>query len=106
MSRFASETLSPTTFEDRFSPYVLTVVSQFNVILTKKKTLLFKFLWLEFRFKLFLELHAHFKYFMCIRMRTLHEECQVRADAHDCGQIGFSAPPPACPPPSPPPRPH
>ena len=36
-TRFASETLSSTIFEDRFSPYVLTIVSQFIVILTKKQ---------------------------------------------------------------------
>ena len=36
LSRSASETLSSTTFEGRLPPYVLTVVSQFNVILTKQ----------------------------------------------------------------------
>ena len=47
------------------------------------KTLLIVFLWLEFRFKSFLELHTHFKDFMCIRMCKLHKEHQVPADAHD-----------------------
>ena len=47
------------------------------------KMLLITFLWLEFRFKSFRELHMHFKGFMCIRMRKLHEEHQVPADAHD-----------------------
>ena len=47
------------------------------------KTLFFKFLWLEFRFKSFLELHVHFKGFVCLRMRKLHAECQIPADAHD-----------------------
>ena len=41
--------------------------------------LFFKFLWLEFRFKSFLELHMHFKGFVCLRMRKLHAECQIRA---------------------------
>ena len=36
----------------------LPVVSQFIVILTKKKMLLFKFLWLEFRFKSFFVLQC------------------------------------------------
>ena len=71
-------------------PYVLTVGRQFIVILTKKKTLLFKFPWLEFRFKSFLELHVHFKGFMYIRMRKLHAERQIPADAHDWCQIVFS----------------
>ena len=35
----------------------------------------FKFLWLEFRFKSFLELHMHFKGFMCILICNLHAEC-------------------------------
>ena len=47
------------------------------------KMLLITFLWLELRFKSFLELHMHFKGFICIRMRKLHEEHQVPADAHD-----------------------
>ena len=81
-SRSASETLSSIMFGDRFPPYVLTVVSQFIDILTKK-TVLFRFPWLEFRFESFLELHVHFKGFMCIRMRKLHAECQMPADAHD-----------------------
>ena len=51
---------------------------------------MFKFPWLEFRFKSFLELHVHFKDFMCIRMRKLHAECQIPADAHDWCQIVFS----------------
>ena len=64
-----SETLSSTIFENRFPPFVLTVVDQFNVIFSfYRKTLLFKFLWLEFRFKSFLELHVHFKGFMYIQM--------------------------------------
>ena len=54
------------------------------------KTLLFRFLWLEFRFKSFLQLQVHFKGFMCIRMRKLHKECTVPADAHDRCQIVFS----------------
>ena len=36
VTRSASVTLSSTIFEDRFRPYVLTDVSQFIVILTKK----------------------------------------------------------------------
>ena len=36
VTRSASETLSSTIREDGFPPYVLTVVSQFIVILTKK----------------------------------------------------------------------
>ena len=67
----------------RFPPHVLILVSQYNAILTGEKTLLFKFLWLEFRLKLFLELHVYFKGFMCIRMHKRHAECQVPADAHD-----------------------
>ena len=47
------------------------------------KTLLITFLWLEFRFKSFVELHVHFKGFMYIRTRKLHEEYQLPADAHD-----------------------
>ena len=91
MSRSASETLSSTIFEECFPPYVLTMLNQFNVILTKeKKTLLFKFLWLEFRFKSFLELHVHFKGYINIRMRKLHAECQIPADEHDWCQIVFS----------------
>ena len=54
------------------------------------KTLLFTFLWLEYRFKSFLELHVHFKGFICIRMRKLHEERQIPADAHEWCQIVFS----------------
>ena len=72
-------------FEDRFPPYVLTVVSQFNA-----NTLFFNFLWLEFRFKSFLKLHVHFKGFMCLRMRKLHAECQIQADVHDWCQTVFS----------------
>ena len=34
--------------------------------------------------------HTHFKDFMCIRMRKLHEEHQVPADAHDWYQTMFS----------------
>ena len=91
VTRSASETLSSTIFEDRFLPYVFTIKSQCVVILTtttkkkkkKKKTLMFKFLWLEFRLKSFLELHVHFKDFVCIRMRKLHAECHIQADAHD-----------------------
>ena len=64
-------------FGDRFPPYVLTVVSQFIDILTEKKTVFFRFPWIEFRFKSFLELHVHFKGFMCIHMRKLHAECQL-----------------------------
>ena len=60
------------------------------------KTLLFTFLWLEFRFKSFLELHMHFKGFMCIRMRKLHQECEVPADAHVWCQIAFSLRVPKC----------
>ena len=52
--------------------------------------LLFTFLWLEYRFKSFLESHVHFKGFMCIRMRKLHEKCQVPADAHNWCQIVFT----------------
>ena len=52
--------------------------------------LFFKFLWLEFRFKSFLELHMHFKGFVCLRMRKLHAECQIPADAHDWCQFVFS----------------
>ena len=78
----------PPFFEDCFPPYVLTAVSQCNVILMKK-TLLFKFLWLEFRFKPFLELHVHFKGFMCVRMRKLHAKRQIPADAHDGCEIVF-----------------
>ena len=48
------------------------------------------FLWLEFRFKSFLELHMHFKGFLCIHMRKLHEEHQVLPDAQDWCQIAFS----------------
>ena len=51
---------------------------------------LFTFLWWEFWFKSFLELHVHFKDFMRIRMRKLQEERQVPADAHDWCQIVFS----------------
>ena len=82
VTRSASETLSSTIFDDRFPSYVLTVVSQFIVTLTKK-TLFFKFPWLEFRFKSFLELHAHFKGFMSIRMRKLHTESQIPANTYD-----------------------
>ena len=67
-------------FEDRFPPYVLTAVSQFNAILTQT-TQLFKFLWLEFWFKSFLGLNVHFKGFMCICMRKLRAKCQMPADA-------------------------
>ena len=42
---------------------------------------MFKFLWLEFRFKSFLELHVHFKGFVCIRMRKMHAERQIPDDA-------------------------
>ena len=52
--------------------------------------LFFKFLWLEFRFKSFLELHVRFKGFVCLRMRKLHAEGQIPADAHDWCQIVFS----------------
>ena len=55
-----------------------------------QKTLFFKFLWLEFRFISFLELHVHFKGFVCLRMRKLHAECQIPADSHDWCQIVFS----------------
>ena len=48
-----------------------------------EKKLLFKFPWLEFRIKSFLEFHMHFKGFMCIRMRKLHAEWQIPADTHD-----------------------
>ena len=89
MSWSVSETLLSTIFEDCFPPYVLTGGSQFNVILTKK-TLLFKFLWLEFRFKSFLKLHVHLKGFICIHMRKLHVECQIPADEHDWCQIVLS----------------
>ena len=51
---------------------------------------LFKFPWLEFRFKSFLELHVHFKGFMGILMRILQAECQIPAEAHDWCQIVFS----------------
>ena len=71
LSRSAFEALSSTIFEACFPPSGLTVGTQFIVILTKKKTLLFKFLWLEFRFKSFLEMQVHFKGLMCIRMRRL-----------------------------------
>ena len=61
MWRSASETLSSTIFDNRFPPFILTVVSQFNVILTINCLSL----WLEYRFKSFLELHVHFKCFVC-----------------------------------------
>ena len=32
----------------------------------------------------------HFKDFMCVRMRKLHTECQIPADAHGWCQIVFS----------------
>ena len=89
MSRSAPVTLSSTMFEDRFPSYVLTFVSEFNVIL-KKKTVFFKFLWLEFRFKSFLELYVHLNGFMCICMRKLHAESQIQTDAHCWCQIVFS----------------
>ena len=53
-----------------------------ELIYFNAKTSLIMFMWLEFRFKSFLELHMHFKGFMCIRMHKLHEEFQVPADAH------------------------
>ena len=37
VTRSASETLSSTNFEDRLPPYVLTVVSQLIVVLTKNR---------------------------------------------------------------------
>ena len=79
MTRSASEALISTIFEGLLPPYVLPVVSQFIVILKKNV----EFLWLEFRLKSFLELHMRFKDFMCIRMRKLHAEGQIQADAHD-----------------------
>ena len=51
----------------------------------------FKFLWLEFRFKSFLELRVHFKGFVCFRMRKLHAEFQIPADAHVWCQTVFSS---------------
>ena len=87
VTRSASETLSSTLYEDRFPPYVLTVVSrQFIVILTKKRCCLS----FNNRFKSFLELHVHFKGFMCIHMRKLHAECQIPADAYDRCEIVLS----------------
>ena len=55
-----------------------------------KYTLLFKFLWIEFGFKSFLELHVQFNRFMCIRMHKQHAECQIPGDAHDWCQTVFS----------------
>ena len=49
----------------------------------EEKTLTVEFLWIKFRLKSFLELHVHFNNFMCIRMRKLHAECQIQADACD-----------------------
>ena len=37
VTRSASETESPTFSEGRFPPYVLTIVNQFTVILTKER---------------------------------------------------------------------
>ena len=54
-----------------------------------EKTLLFKFPWLEFRFNSSLELHVHFKGFMCICMRKLHAQCQIPADAQDLCETVF-----------------
>ena len=54
------------------------------------KTLLITLLWLEFRFKSFHELHEHFKGFICIRMRKLHEVNHVSVDAHDWCLTVFS----------------
>ena len=89
MTRAASEILSSTIFEDRFPPYDLTVVNQFIVILTKK-TLLFKFPLLEFRFQSFFELYMHFKGFVYLRMRKLNAVSQIPADAHDWCQMVLS----------------
>ena len=58
-----------------------------------EKTLLFKFPWLEFRFKSFLELLVHFKGFMCIRMRKLHQNARFQLmhtiDAKLCSYLMF-----------------
>ena len=89
MTRSASETLSYNNFEDRIPPYVLKFVSSFFFFFFffflfwhfNAKTL-FTFVWLEFRFKSFLEMY--------IRMHKLHEERQVSADAHSWCQISFS----------------
>ena len=82
VTQSASETLSYTNSEAHFPPNSFDICEliycHFNA-----KTLLFTFLWLEFRFKSFLELHVHFKDFICISMRKLQEELQVPADAHD-----------------------
>ena len=87
VTRSVSETLSYTNFEDRFPPCfdIWELICHFNL-----KTLLLTFLWLEFRFKLFRELHVHLKGFMCIRMRKLHEERQVPADTYVWCQTAFS----------------
>ena len=60
VTRSASETLSSTIFEDRFPPYVLTVVSYFIVILTNKKRCCLSFGGkIQIQVKI-LELHVHF----------------------------------------------
>ena len=82
MTRSASEALISTTFDGLFPPQFLTVVSQFIAIL-KKKTFIIEFLLIKFRLKSFLELHVHFNGFICIRMRKLHAESQIQADACD-----------------------
>ena len=82
VTQSASETLSSTIFEDCFAAICFDNCEPIYCHFNEKK-LLFKFLWLEFRFKSFLVLHVHFKGFMCISMCKLHAECQIPADAHD-----------------------
>ena len=88
MSRSVSEKLSSAilriVFRHTFWQLWVNFWCHFNA-----KTLFFKFLWLEFRFNSFLELHVHFKGFVCLRMRKLHTECQIPADMHDWCQICF-----------------
>ena len=50
---------------------------------------MFTFLFLEPWFGSLAELHVHFKSFMWICMRKLHEECQILANVRDRCQIMF-----------------
>ena len=44
----------------------------------------------DHEYKSFLDLHVHFKGFVCLCMRKLHAKCQIPADAHNWCQIVFS----------------
>ena len=82
--------MSSTSFQDRFPPYVLTVVSQFNVILTKKRCCL-SFCGLNSDSNHFLSCTCILKG-LCVYAcaNCMQKECQVPEDAHNWCQIVFS----------------